>query len=238
MKLFLAGYGLASFHALETHGLLEHVFPATARALASDARGSRFACCSSARSRAPMSACVADKPVTPAFLFAALLWGQVRALRERACIAKASTRTPRWAARQRTGSWRAGGSASRSRAVSPCAWKKSGSLQPRFDAAHQETRVPAHGASAFSRRLRFPAVARCRIAGDCANSAEWWTARAGDGSPGLLASALAQPAAAARARRWRIGAEPSASVAAARGGARASRNPKAASSERSVVLDA
>src|SRR5262249_37089490 len=36
LKLFLSGYGLASFHALLTHGLLEHVFPATARALRSE----------------------------------------------------------------------------------------------------------------------------------------------------------------------------------------------------------
>lgn len=77
MKLFMGGYGRASFRALEQHGLLQYVFPATARSLA--------------RAEAPhvrqliedMLASTdervrVDKPVTPAFLLAALLWEPVR----------------------------------------------------------------------------------------------------------------------------------------------------------------
>ncbi len=79
LKMFLAGHGLASFRALERYGLLEQVFPATARALRSPNAASfrtlveQTLANTDARVRA-------DKPVTPAFLFAALLWEPVRAL--------------------------------------------------------------------------------------------------------------------------------------------------------------
>jgi poly(A) polymerase len=77
LKLFLGGYGLASFRALEQHDLLQHVFPATARVLASGQVPvfrqlvERTLAGTDARVRE-------DKPVTPAFLFAALLWEPVR----------------------------------------------------------------------------------------------------------------------------------------------------------------
>ena len=77
LKLFLGGYGLASFRALERYDLLRHVFPATARVLAADATPhfrrllEQTLASTDARVRA-------DKPVTPAFLFAAMLWEPVR----------------------------------------------------------------------------------------------------------------------------------------------------------------
>lgn len=77
LKLFLGGYGLASFRALERYGLLQHVFPGTARALAragSDAFRhllEQTLANTDARVRE-------DKPVTPAFLFAAMLWEPAR----------------------------------------------------------------------------------------------------------------------------------------------------------------
>jgi len=79
LKMFLAGHGLASFRALERYGLLEQVFPATARALrSSNAATFRLLV---EQTLANTDARVrADKPVTPAFLFAALLWEPVRAL--------------------------------------------------------------------------------------------------------------------------------------------------------------
>jgi len=77
LKLFLSGHGLASFRSLEQHGLLEHVFPATARVLAQgDAAAFRRLV---EQTLANTDARVReDKPVTPAFLFAALLWEPVR----------------------------------------------------------------------------------------------------------------------------------------------------------------
>ena len=77
LKLFLGGYGLASFHALERYGLLQHVFPATARVLAAGTaahfRGLVEQTLASTDARVRE-----DKPVTPAFLFAAMLWEPVR----------------------------------------------------------------------------------------------------------------------------------------------------------------
>ncbi|WP_395682572.1 polynucleotide adenylyltransferase PcnB [Dokdonella sp.] len=77
LKMFLAGHGLASFRTLEQHGLLQQVFPATARVLAREGSGhfrhliEQTLANTDARVRE-------DKPVTPAFLFAALLWEPVR----------------------------------------------------------------------------------------------------------------------------------------------------------------
>ncbi len=76
LKMFLLGDGLKSFHLLEHHDLLAFLFPATARALQ---RGD-------AALRALIETGLAStdrrvlegKSVTPAFLFAVLLWGEVR----------------------------------------------------------------------------------------------------------------------------------------------------------------
>lgn len=77
LKLFLGGYGLPSFRALEQYGLLRHVFPGTATVLAGPSAApfrhliERTLANTDERVRA-------DKPVTPAFLFAAMLWEPVR----------------------------------------------------------------------------------------------------------------------------------------------------------------
>jgi poly(A) polymerase len=78
-KMFLAGYGLASFRMLARYDLLRHLFPGTVRALDHDASGSLLALIE--RGLAGTDARVADgRPVTPAFLFAVLLWGEVAEL--------------------------------------------------------------------------------------------------------------------------------------------------------------
>jgi poly(A) polymerase len=82
LKLFLGGYGLASFRSLERYGLLHHVFPATAAVLAAVAPDfRRLAESTLANTDARVRE---DKPVTPAFLFAALLWEPVRNLAQAA----------------------------------------------------------------------------------------------------------------------------------------------------------
>jgi poly(A) polymerase len=78
LKMFLAGNGLKSFHALEQSGLLIDVFPLTARALAFRG-GEEFRTMVEAGLRGTDERIAADKSVTPAFLFAILLWGAVRA---------------------------------------------------------------------------------------------------------------------------------------------------------------
>jgi len=82
LKLLLAGYGLKSFHALERAGLLADVYPLTARALAFRG-GEAFSALLETGLASTDERIAADKPVTPAFLFAVLLWGAVRAQVER-----------------------------------------------------------------------------------------------------------------------------------------------------------
>jgi poly(A) polymerase len=76
LKLFLSGYGARSFHLLQQYGLFEHLFPRSAAA---------FALPPYAYAREMLELGLAntdariaeDKPVTPTFLFAVLLWGAV-----------------------------------------------------------------------------------------------------------------------------------------------------------------
>ncbi|AND68693.1 polynucleotide adenylyltransferase [Dyella thiooxydans] len=76
LKLFLAGHGLKSFRMLEQCGLLRFLFPSTARALKGGDGALRALV---ERGLANTDARVAEgKSVTPAFLFAVLLWGEVR----------------------------------------------------------------------------------------------------------------------------------------------------------------
>jgi poly(A) polymerase len=81
-KMFLAGYGLESFRMLLKYRLLRHLFPGTVRALEQDKSGALLALIE--RGLAGTDSRVADgRPVTPAFLFAVLLWGEVKALAEK-----------------------------------------------------------------------------------------------------------------------------------------------------------
>jgi poly(A) polymerase len=74
LKLFMSGYALETFRLLHEFELLEHLFPATATALeeCGHARGLIEAAMASTDARV-----AADKPVTPAFIIAALLWWPV-----------------------------------------------------------------------------------------------------------------------------------------------------------------
>ncbi|WP_132143072.1 polynucleotide adenylyltransferase PcnB [Luteibacter rhizovicinus] len=76
LKLFLGGHGLKSFRMLEACGLLKFLFPVTARALE---RGDEALRALVEQGLANTDKRIADgKSVTPAFLFAVLLWGEVR----------------------------------------------------------------------------------------------------------------------------------------------------------------
>jgi len=82
LKMFLAGNGLKSFRALEQFSLLGAVFPLTARALAFRG-GESFRTVLEAGLAGTDARVTEGKSVTPAFLFAVLLWGAVRAQAER-----------------------------------------------------------------------------------------------------------------------------------------------------------
>lgn len=73
LKLFLAGHAEASFLGLEAHGLLAALMPETAAALASNRSGALRRMLLEGL-RATDARIAADEPVSPAFLFALLLW--------------------------------------------------------------------------------------------------------------------------------------------------------------------
>ncbi|HEV2111631.1 MAG TPA: polynucleotide adenylyltransferase PcnB, partial [Gammaproteobacteria bacterium] len=77
LKLFMYGFGAQAFEALRHHGLFAQLFPRTEAALAVEEEG--FPHVFIAKALASTDGRVQqDLPVTPAFLFAALLWEPVR----------------------------------------------------------------------------------------------------------------------------------------------------------------
>lgn len=73
LKMFMSGHGAESLLGLERTGLLPALFPDTAAALAADGSGQCRALMLEGLSNTDVRV-REDKPVTPAFLFAALLW--------------------------------------------------------------------------------------------------------------------------------------------------------------------
>ena len=73
LKMFMAGHAEKSFLNLEKNGLLPVLFPETAKALITNRSGALRATLIQAL-RNTDARIAEDKPVTPAFLFAALLW--------------------------------------------------------------------------------------------------------------------------------------------------------------------
>lgn len=82
LKLFLAGHARNTLEVLESHGLLEPLFPALHRALHGDASGRwrQFVDAGLAGGDARIAA---DRPVTPTFLFATLLYPAIDALAQK-----------------------------------------------------------------------------------------------------------------------------------------------------------
>jgi poly(A) polymerase len=77
LKLFLSGYGLEAFEKLRHYGLFAQLFPLTEKALEREEQ--HFPLTLVTRALENTDARIAeDKPVTPAFLFAALLWEPMR----------------------------------------------------------------------------------------------------------------------------------------------------------------
>ena len=74
LKLFLAGHAVASFRSLVRLGLIDELFPESARAMRADRHGLALV---EAALQSTDQRIAEDKPVTPAFLFAALLWPAV-----------------------------------------------------------------------------------------------------------------------------------------------------------------
>ncbi len=77
LKLFMGGKALATYHMLSEYGVFEILFPMTAKALANDDSGCAHAMLEQALKNTDIRISQ-GKPVTPAFLFATLLWEPVR----------------------------------------------------------------------------------------------------------------------------------------------------------------
>jgi poly(A) polymerase len=73
LKLFLSGHAVASFEGLERHGLLAALFPETAAALRANRSGALRRMVLEGL-RGTDARVARDEPVSPAFLFAVLLW--------------------------------------------------------------------------------------------------------------------------------------------------------------------
>jgi len=86
LKLFLAGHGLASFRRLDETGLLQEIFPLTAKSLVRSGEDNLRNLIEGALKNTD-ARLREGKSVTPAFLFATLLWGAVRAMAQRAVTA-------------------------------------------------------------------------------------------------------------------------------------------------------
>jgi poly(A) polymerase len=73
LKMFMSGHGVPSLRSLEANGLLPVMFPDAADALAADGSGQCRALMIEGLRNTDLRV-TEDKPVTPAYLFAALLW--------------------------------------------------------------------------------------------------------------------------------------------------------------------
>jgi poly(A) polymerase len=81
-KLFMAGFGERSFELLRAHGLFDQLFPATAAYLATDADGLALRLIQAGLANTDKRV-ASDRPVTPMFLFAVLLFGPVSVAAQR-----------------------------------------------------------------------------------------------------------------------------------------------------------
>jgi len=82
LKLFLAGCAVQTYELLRHYGLFVHLFPETDSCLSEEEQGYPHMFVLRAMENSDRRI-AENKPVTPAFLFAALLWEPVRALRDR-----------------------------------------------------------------------------------------------------------------------------------------------------------
>ncbi|HEY7671438.1 MAG TPA: polynucleotide adenylyltransferase PcnB [Gammaproteobacteria bacterium] len=79
LKLFQAGHGLRSFELLEQYHLVGHLFPSTAAVLAGEQGGHARALIRAGLANTDRRV-AEDKPITPTFLYAVLLWPAIKAL--------------------------------------------------------------------------------------------------------------------------------------------------------------
>jgi len=83
LKLFLSGHAVKSFHGMRDYGVFDVLFPSTSKALADTDQAFPMSLIMKGLKNTDLRISE-SKPVTPAFLFAVLLWEPVRILMEEA----------------------------------------------------------------------------------------------------------------------------------------------------------
>ena len=160
--MFLAGHAESSFRTLEDHGLLPALFPETAVALETNRSGAlRTMLLQALRNTDERIA--QEKPVTPAFLFAALLWPAY--CRELAVLQKAGIDP--LVAQQRAADRVTLHQAQRIALPRRFSQPHAGNLAAAaaLQSARAQARVPPALASALPRRVRLPGASGQRHAG-------------------------------------------------------------------------
>jgi poly(A) polymerase len=182
LKLFLAGHALAGLRELIRSGLLRFVYPATADALARDGNGLFMRLLEHGLGNTDTRV-AENKPVTPAFLFALLLWGPVQQRAEREIAAGADPIHAWINAGQEIIAEQAGRVAlpRRFTLVMEEIW----AMQPRFEqrAKKRAQRLLSH--PRFRAAFDFLLV-RAEADDSLAELADWWT-QAQDATPAQLA---------------------------------------------------
>jgi poly(A) polymerase len=203
LKLFLSGEGVASFELLRQYNLFGQLFPHTEAALAREIDGHPQILISRALENTDRRI-DEDKPVTPAFLFAALLWPPVQQ-RWKATAADMGD----LAALQSAGGWivseQSGHTAIPKRFSLPM--REIWQLQPRFE--QTSGRAPARLVTHPRFRAAYDFLLLRGEAGEVDQTlCDWWTefqAASDDGRERLLAAAAGerQPGKKKRRRRKR-----------------------------------
>ncbi|TDR43292.1 poly(A) polymerase [Tahibacter aquaticus] len=192
LKLFLSGHGLASFRELDRSGLLQFVFPSTATAL-KRSRGTEFRLLLERGLANTDERVQAGKSVTPAFLFALLLWGGVRERAERA-IAGGTDAADAWGDAGEAVIQEQVGRVAIPRRFS-LVMEEIWALQPRFEQRLKKRVMRLLSHPRFRAAYDF-LVVRAQADPELEELADWWE-QAQAVEPAELGELLAQPAAVA-----------------------------------------
>ena len=207
VKLFMGGQGRKTFELLRRYGLFEHLFPETDACIEADSGG--IAGDMLDRALANTDARIAaGKPVTPGFLFAALLWEPVQQDSE-ACTARGMSDIQ---------GYEAAGADVIERQIQHVSLPRRFSFMVREIWSLQPRLLNRRGRGAASRLLTHPRfraaydflVLRAESGEDVGEHAQWWTRyqEAGDGERSSMLEDKRGPKRRRRRRRGRGAARP------------------------------
>ena len=207
VKLFMSGAGRTSYDLLRRYGLFGHLFPETEACIEAEPDGTADALAGKAL-RSTDDRIGAGRPVTPGFLFAALLWEPVRQDAE-ACVARGMSDIQ---------AHDAAGADVIERQIQHVSLPRRFSLMVREIWALQPRLVNRRGRGAAKRLLAHPRfraaydflVLRAESGEDVAEHAQWWTRfqEADDGERRSMLDDRRGPKRRRRRRRGRGAARP------------------------------